>query len=56
MTARDCILDKATAGLVLGIVGVAAGTTLYLLSDDDSDSGSASLGIGPGSVQLRGSF
>jgi len=44
-------------GLAVGIVGVAAGVTLFVLSSGESsgaESKSASLVVGPGSVNVIG--
>lgn len=48
----------ANVGLVVGVVGLGTGTVLYLLSDDDKgrEQTSAQVGVGPGSVMVKGSF
>ncbi len=47
----------ANIGLAVGIVGLAAGTTLFVLSGDGSESvATAKVRVGPGSVQVAGRF
>jgi hypothetical protein len=51
----------ANVGLVVGITGLIAGTTLFLLepeivSDDDGASASLKLTVGPGALGVKGSF
>ena len=47
----------ANVGLVVGIVGVAAGTTLFVLSlDSGKEKPSTQVGIGPGSLTVGGTF
>ena len=51
----------ANVGLIVGGVGLAAGAVLFLTSDSGSKENSASsttpvVGVGPGSVMVRGKF
>jgi hypothetical protein len=48
----------ANVGLVIGIVGLATGTTLFLLGGDPSkpEAPHTALSIGPGTLSLQGSF
>lgn len=51
----------ANVGLVVGVVGLGAGTTLFLMSRNDKPSDAASskvpeVAVGPGSVLVRGQF
>ncbi|MCL2822873.1 MAG: hypothetical protein FWD57_02680 [Polyangiaceae bacterium] len=52
---RDKLI--ANAGLIVGIVGVGAGTALFLLSSEPKqEKSTAHVDIGPGSVMVRGTF
>jgi hypothetical protein len=44
----------ANVGLVIGVVGLAAGTTLYFMSDDEPDGTRAGLVVSPGWIGVKG--
>ena len=44
----------ANVGLAIGVVGLAAGTTLYLMSDDEPGGAEAGLVVSPGWLGVRG--
>ena len=46
----------ANVGLVVGVVGLGAGAALYLTADSKKKDSSTQVGVGPGSVTVRGSF
>ncbi len=50
----------ANIGLAIGVIGVATGVTLFVIDTSQhsgkSDSTNVALGVGPGSLQLEGSF
>ncbi len=47
----------ANVGLVVGVVGLGAGTALYLLSNDSGqEQPTTQVGLGPGSVTVQGTF